>query len=181
MLEPQNKRGVAAWFKHNTPLILTQVLVFAIAVFAFNHFVLGNYAEAYDDSHPHTMLVCRAKLENDFSHCAPNTVAFKSHAACARSAEDVFFGVRAFSEIFPHGDGTEVPIIISCIPTDHYKALEPDKVTKEIHGLPLGPTPNATCLDIEHCPLKEDSPLATPTPTQPPPAASQPSPDRPPR
>lgn len=163
MLAANNRNGFKGWLSRNLNLtmISAQLAIMAVAFALFKWLVLDNYAEAFDDSHPHTMLVCRAKQENDFSHCAPHTLAFKSAAACARAGEEVFFGVKSISHIFPSKpsvDGksydVDIPVIITCVPSDQYRALEPDKVSKEVQGLPMHPLAKPTCSDDEHCPFK---------------------------
>ncbi len=159
--------GVLAWIDRNFALLGMQVLILALAALAFKVFVLGKYVEAFDDNQPSTMVICRGHW-NDFANCAPHTLSFRSHGACERAVDPAFFGIKGFA----HTASVKGPIVqvnITCVNTADYKALYPEKVTKEIAG-------RATIMDDEDEPLKAKAGTVTqPVPqadTGPPPSAS---------
>ena len=100
-------------------------IALGIFVGSFVNYVVFDRHSA-DDRDASAVIVCRGRT-NDFTHCSPMTLELPSHAACDRLLGAVAFGATAFTKIIPNADGKEIPVTVSCVPSEGIKKQPPGR------------------------------------------------------
>ncbi len=116
---------MSEWLKRNRG---TAGIAIGIFVGALTNYIVFDRRPSADDHAPSTALVCRGEV-NDYSHCAPATMSFPSHAACARLVGAITFGVHSVKTIIPNADGRELPVTVSCVPAEGLQQVPPGSRT----------------------------------------------------